>query len=177
MKQIFIVVALVQMVFMSQSSVIAQDSTAVWKEVKGKNYTISFPENWEVNKMGDVGVSLAAMAPLDRDKDPFRENFTMVVEPVEKQVDLKTYALASSNAALANVDDAVVSVSQLNPTKNGPNYEIIYSAKQEDMTLRFWQFYYISGGFAYTATMSGEYAYHTKYEDVFEKIAASLKFD
>lgn len=174
MKRICLIVALVQMVFIATTA-LAQVNTADWKEVKGTGYSISFPNDWEVNHMGDVGVSALAMAPLDRDNDPFRENFILVVEQVEKDVDLKTYALQSSKQILASLPDVDVLVSKLKDPKTDPYYEMVYTVEKGGLTLRYAQFYFIKDGFAYVITLACELRYHENYEAIFDQIAAGFK--
>ena len=45
-----------------------------WKSLSENNYSINYPDNWELNKAGQMGTSFILFSPLSSKQDNFKEN-------------------------------------------------------------------------------------------------------
>src|SRR5690606_27198573 len=54
-----------------------------WKTLTDSLYTFQYPENWEMNYTGQMGLSFLVVSPFENDADPFGENISLVIQDRE----------------------------------------------------------------------------------------------
>ena len=63
-----------------------------WKSLSENNYSINYPDNWELNKAGQMGTSFILFSPLSSKKDNFKENVNLLVQDLKgHDLDLDKY--------------------------------------------------------------------------------------
>ena len=93
----------------------------------GKDYVLQFPETWEINDTGLMGMDLIGLSPLENAEDAFRENVNVVLENLPKSMTAKEYL----RLALANLEKIYGLPIEKNFTKarvgNHEGYSLHYS--------------------------------------------------
>lgn len=50
-----------------------------WKTLNEKGYTIQYPNDWELNKSGQMGTSFIILSRLSSKNDKFCENVNLII--------------------------------------------------------------------------------------------------
>jgi hypothetical protein len=51
-----------------------------WETLTENNYSINYPDNWEINKSGQMGAKFILFSPLSSEEDQFKENVNFLVQ-------------------------------------------------------------------------------------------------
>lgn len=135
------------------------------------NYTISYPENWDLDISGQMNTSLLLFSKPSSDTDDFRENVNVMIQDLQGM----------------NLDmDGFVKISE-NQIKATPNSELFESKKLDDKYLMVWkgyingfnlkfkQYFYIIKDKAYVITFTAKENEYESYIEIGNKIIDSLK--
>jgi hypothetical protein len=148
----------------------------VWKSVNENSYSIQYPENWELNTSGQMGMSFILLSKQLSAEDLFRENINLIIQDLEGQnIDLDKYVELSEGQIKTLITNSNLMESK-RQNENGSEFQkVIYTGDQGSYHLKFEQNYWIKNGKAYVLTFTGEIDQFDRYKEVGEKIMKSFR--
>ena len=51
-----------------------------WKSINDTDFTVEYPENWELNRSGLLGTKFIVFSKLSSSTDKFRENVNLIIQ-------------------------------------------------------------------------------------------------
>jgi hypothetical protein len=151
-----------------------------WKTYSASNYTLQYPNNWELDDSGKLGTKFMLLSPTSSIADTFKENVNLVVEDLKGQkVNLDTYAKITEGQIETMIKNAKVVMSQRLSVGTEQVHKIVFTGRQNGFDLQTMQYYRIANGIAYVLTFSAEEDQFDAYAEVGEQILKSflLKVD
>lgn len=152
------------------------EANDVWKSVDENTYSIEYPENWELNTSGQMGMSFILLSKQVSPEDLFRENINLIVQDLAGQnINLDRYVELSENQIKTMITNGHL-LESTRHKENGLEFQkVIYTGDQGSYQLKFEQNYWIKNGKAYVLTLTGETDQFDLYKEVGEKIIKSFK--
>ena len=151
-----------------------QDETT-WKTHSGDNYSIEYPDNWELDESGIMGSSFFIFSSLDSKDDNFRENVNLMIQDLSAmKLDLDAFVDLSKTQILSLMTDGKILEDER--MKNGGNefHKLIFKATQGQYNLKTIQYYFIKDKKAYVLTLTLTEDTFEKYQVVGDKILNSF---
>ena len=149
-----------------------------WKSLSENDYSIKYPDNWELNKSGQMGTSFILFSPLSFEKDQFKENVNLIIQDLTgHNLDLDKYVAISEGQITTMITDGEI-LENKRMTTNNLNYQkVIYTGKQGIFNLKFEQYYWIIENNAYILTLTCEESQFDNYQKTGEKILNSFEIN
>lgn len=149
-----------------------------WKSLTENNFSIHYPDNWELNKSGQMGSSFILFSPLSSEKDQFKENINLIVQDLSgHNLDLDKYVELSENQIKTMITDGNIIDNKRVTTETFNYQKIIYTGKQGILNLIFEQYYWVVENKAYVLTLTCEENEFDNYKTTGEKILNSFKLN
>lgn len=147
-----------------------------WKTLDDPQYTIDYPENWEMTYTGQQGLSMIALSPKEMEKDKFRENVSVMIQDLKgKETDLKTFVDDNTNGVRDMITDSKLVENIESEGASGRYREVIYTGQQNDIELIYTQRFYIHKGSALVVSFTAQKAKYASFTDTRIKIFDSFK--
>ena len=168
MKKILITLLFVFATTMAYS----QDEPEMKVFTKGK-FTFSYPATWEVDDSGFNGTQFLVMSPLAGDDDSFQENVNLIEQDLSgTPMTLDGFIdLSIGQLTAAGADMLESSKTEDDPTR----HRQVFTLDSGGLTLKFIQYYWLQGDYAYVLTFTSMDDTFDQYMSVAEEIAKSLK--
>jgi hypothetical protein len=150
-----------------------------WKTYNAANYSIGYPDTWDLDDSGRMGMDIQVLSPQASPEDAFRENVNVVIQDLKGQPikDLDQYT-AYSLAQIKTMMKNSKLVSNERKRLNEQDYHrVVFNAEQGDMSFTFEQYYLIQKKKAYVLTLTCEADSFDTYSHVGESILASFSFN
>lgn len=147
-----------------------------WKSLNESNYSIQYPESWEVDKSGKMGLDLILLTKLSSPQDQFRDNINLLIQDLQGQnINLDKYVEISEGQIKTLITNGnLIESKRLN--ENGSEFQkVTYTGEQGVYKLKFEQFYWIKNGKAYVLTLTCELEQFETYKVIGEKILNSFR--
>ena len=147
-----------------------------WKVYAESNYSITYPDYWELDKSGQMGTSFILFSKPSSKEDLFRENVNLLIQDLKGQkINLDKYVEISEGQIKTMISNSdLIESKRLN--ENGNEFQkIIYSGDQGDYKLKFEQYYMIKNGKVYVLTLTCELEQFDEYKVIGEKILNSFR--
>jgi hypothetical protein len=147
-----------------------------WKILDQKEYTIQYPQDWELNTSGQMGTTFMILSTRSSDQDQFRENVNLIIQDISGQnINLDKYVEISEGQIKTMINNGnIIESKRLNA--NGLNFQKeIYTGKQGIYNLKIEQYYWVERQKAYILTLTCEVNEFEKFKDTGEKILNSFK--
>jgi serine/threonine-protein kinase len=150
----------------------AQASISDWKTLNQSEYSIQYPQDWELSQKGEMGTALIIFSPLKTKEYLFKENVNLMIQPLpgtsmtlEKFTDLSLEQIKT-----------MITNSKIEESKkiNDETSMVIFTGNQGDYTLKFAQYYKIKNNKAYIVTFTTENSEFDQYRDTGLKILNSF---
>ena len=173
MKKTFILPIL----FLAAASISFGQSTAVVTKTHAKdNYSIGYPENWELDTSGRMGSSFFLFSETSSTQDTFKENINLIVQDITGlDIDLDKYVEISSEQIKTMIPEGTI-LESTRKNKEGITYHsMIFTGKQQPYSLKFEQRYWIKNNTAYVLTLTCEKEQFDAYIEIGRKILDSFK--
>jgi len=146
------------------------------KSLTENNYSINYPEDWELNKSGLMGSSFILFSPLSSEQDQFKENINLLIQDLTgHNLNLEKYAAISEEQIKTMITDGNILESKRVTTDTLSHHQIIYTGRQGIFNLKFEQYYWVIGDKAYVLTLTCEETQFENYQKVGEEILNSFK--
>ncbi len=146
------------------------------KTLKGNDFQINYPEQWEVNQSGLMGSIFFIFSPLDDSTDKFRENINLVKQDLSGiKMSLDDFVILSEKQLKTIITDAKIIQSKRITKNNNEHHLIILEGKQGFFHLKTMQYYWINDNKAYILTFTAEADKFDNYFPKAKKIMDSFK--
>lgn len=145
---------------------------ANWITYTTNDFSLSFPETWEQDDSGLMGMTVQVLSPQASMEDVFRENVNLVVQdmkgqPVKNLDDYTAYSLAQIKTMITG--SKVISDERVK--RNGHEcHRVHFNAEQGAISYAFEQYYLVQDKKAYVLTLTCETDSFAAYSAVGEKI-------
>ena len=155
-------------------SVFGQSSE--WNSLNEKDYSIQYPDKWELNKSGQMGTSFIMFSQLTSENDQFKENVNLIIQDLTgHNIDLNQYVEISESQIKTMITDGNIISSNRIKNKETEFQRVIYTGKQGVLNLKFEQYYWVQNNKAYVLTLTCEINEFNDFKDIGEKILDSFK--
>jgi hypothetical protein len=139
------------------SGPITNESIANWKSINDKNFSIQYPPDWELNQSGQMSTTFILFAPLDSDKDPFKENVNLLMQDLQGyKMDLDQYTKVSEEQINKMITNSVIVESKRIKTPTDEYHQIIFTGDQGIFHLKYMQQYRVINEKAFVLTLTCE---------------------
>lgn len=147
-----------------------------WKFLNENIYSIQYPENWELNTSGQMGMSFILFSKQSSTKDQFRENVNLLVQDLAGQdIDLDKYVEISEGQIKTLITNSNL-IESKRQTENELEFQkVIYTGDQGIYKFKFEQLYWIKNGKAYILTLTCEIDQFDHYKETGKKILKSFR--
>ena len=153
-------------------------SVEKWESLIENNFSITYPNNWELENPGQMGTNFILYSPIDSAKDNFRENINLLTQ------DLKGYNLDLDQFITISIEQIKTILTEgemLESTKSTSNsldyQKLIYKGKQGIYNLKFQQYIWVVQDNAFILTLTCEEDQFDNYLLVGKKILNSFKIN
>lgn len=148
-----------------------------WLKLSGDNYSIQYPEDWQVNESGMMGTEFFLFAPPTSADDEFSENLNYIVIEVGNADGITAEQFAESTIAqIGQVMSDPILVDSDEVTLNGQAYlRVEYTAVQNGNPLHFLQYAHFKGTNMHLLTFTAPIDGYKDYEELAEEMIATFK--
>jgi hypothetical protein len=147
-----------------------------WLLLNESSYSIQYPENWELDKSGKMGLNLILLTKLSSEQDQFRDNVNLLIQDLRGQdINLDKYVEISEGQIKTMMNNSnIIESNRLN--ENGSEFQkIIYTGDLGVYKLKFEQYYWVKNEKAYALTLTCELNQFETYKVTGEKILNSFR--
>lgn len=146
-----------------------------WNSLNEKDFSIQYPEKWELNKSDLMGTSFILLSPLTSETDQFRENVNLIIQDLTgHNIDLNKFVEISESQIKTLVTDVNFISRNRIKDKRVEFQKLIYTGKQGMFNLKFEQYYWVQNDKAYVLTLTCEVNEFNNFKDIGEKILDSF---
>ncbi len=178
LKLIGIFVLVIHLTTCGQNSRDKTKAIKGWKILTEKNYSISYPNNWELNQSGLMNTKFILFSPLSSEQDQFKENVNLVIQDLTGyNINLDKYVEISESQVMTIITDGHIIESNRMTSEKLDYQKIIYTGKQGIFNLKFEQYYWVVDNMAYVLTLTCEENEFVNYQFEGEKILNSFIFN
>jgi|688.fasta_scaffold51727_3 hypothetical protein len=157
------------------SGQITNESISSWKTINDKNFSIQYPSDWELNQSGQMSTTFILFAPLDSDKDAFKENVNLLMQDLQGyKMDLDQYTKISEEQIKKMITNSVIVESKRIKTNTDEYQQIIFTGDQGVFHLKFMQQYRVINEKAFVLTLTCEQEKFESYRAAGENIFKSF---
>ena len=147
-----------------------------WKTISENNFKIEYPDNWELNKSGQMGTKFILFSKLSNSTDKFRENVNLIIQDLTgSNITLDKYVEISENQIKTLVVNGRIIESKRISDKEFEYHKMIYTGKQGVFDLKFIQYYWVIDNKAFVLTFTAEINEFDNFVQIGEKIMNSFK--
>jgi hypothetical protein len=148
------------------------------KTLNENGYSIEYPDNWDLNKSGQMGTSFMLFSKPSSSQDQFRENVNLIIQDLSGQsTSLDKYVEISEEQIKTMITNGNI-ISSKRLKSNGIEFQnVIFTGKQGIYNLKFEQYYWVIKQKAYVLTLTCEINEFENYKTTGEKILNSFKLN
>lgn len=147
-----------------------------WKELNETNYSIQYPDNWDMDKSGQMGTSFFIFSKQSSPQDQFRENVNLIIQNLHGQnISLDKFVEISEGQIKTIISNGNIIESKRLRENENEFQRVIYTGDQGIYKLKFVQYYFIKNEEAYILTLSCELNQFDSYKLTGEKILSSFR--
>ncbi len=158
-----------------QEAKIAQKNISNWKTLKESNYSIQYPDNWDLNQVGQMGTKFILFSQLDSSNDNFRENVNLIIQDLSgKNIDLDKYVEITEGQVKTMISNSSLIESKREKNNNGEFHKMVYTGDQGVFHLTFEQYFWVINDKAYVLTFTSEQNKFSSYKSIGEQILNSF---
>ena len=114
-----------------------------WKTLTENNYSIKYPESWELSKSNLMGTNFILFSPLTSKLDNFKENVNLLIQDLTGQdLNLTKYVEISESQVKTIITDGNILESERISNRDIIYHKLIYTGKQGVYELKFEQYFW-----------------------------------
>lgn len=160
------------------SALVASGQNNGWNSLNEKEYSIQYPEDWELNKSGQMGTSFMLFSQITSQTDQFKENVNLIIQDLAgHNVDLNKYVEISEGQIETIITDGEIISSNRIKNKASEFQKVIYTGKQGIFNLKFEQYYWVQNEKAYVLTLTCEEDEFNDFKEIGEKVLDSFRIN
>lgn len=154
----------------------AQNDLSNWETFNGDEYTINYPENWDINDSGYMGTDFIIISPLTGQFDDFRENINLIkVETQGNYSSLEQFVEINISSILALVNNSkIIESVQLSKNKQ-PYHKLRYTFSDNSLNLSVIQYYWLIDDIGYILSFTSKEETFEEYKIIGYGILDSFK--
>jgi hypothetical protein len=147
-----------------------------WRILDEPEYLIQYPDTFDLDKSGLMGMSFILLSKQTSQQDLFRENVNLLVQDLTgKNIDLDKYVEISEEQVKIMITDGNLIESKRFTNKDNEYQRLIYTGRQGQFHLKWQQKYWIENKKAFVLTLTCEESQYENYEFVGEEIMKTFK--
>ncbi|TVR78591.1 MAG: hypothetical protein EA412_08265 [Chitinophagaceae bacterium] len=148
-----------------------------WKVLNKANFTIHYPDTFELDKSGHMGSSFMLLSNQTSEHDFFRENINLIIQDLKGyNINLDQYVEISEGQINTMITDGnIIESERVKGNNNRELHKIIHTGKQGLFDLKWLQYYWVVNEKAYVLTLTTEINQFDNYLTVGEKIMNTFK--
>jgi len=155
----------------SNTEEIKTETPENWKTLTDSDYSIQYPDTFDLDKSGQMGMSFILLSKQTSQQDLFRENVNLLIQDLTGQnIDLDKYVEISEGQIKTMITDGNLIESKRLTDKSKKFQRVIYTGKQGQFDLKWQQFYWVENKKAYVLTLTCEMSQYDNYVSVGEEI-------
>ncbi len=155
---------------------ILSQSDIEFKQIIEDDYSISYPNDWELGKSGLMGTSFIVFSPLVSEQDQFRENVNLLIQDLSAyNIDLDMFVEISEGQIKTMIKNGNLLQSERLKKGDQEYQKVIYTGDQGNYKLKFEQYYLVKNNNAYILTLTCETQEFDDYHKIGENILDSFK--
>ncbi len=162
----------------SQKETKTEVNTAIqknWKSLDESDYSIQYPDTFEIDKSGQMGMSFILLSKQTSQQDLFRENVNLLIQDLRGQnINLDKYVEISESQIKTMITEGNLLESKRLTDKNKEFQRVIYTGKQGQFEFKWLQFFWVENKKAYILTFTCELNQFENYVSVGEEIMKSF---
>ena len=109
-----------------------------------QNFSIDYPNTWELTENGQMGSSFVIFSPLKNEEDKFRENSNLIIQDLTGyNLDLEGYTKLSISQIESMINDGNVLSSETVKKGGKSHQKVVFTGTQGEFKLKFEQHYQI----------------------------------
>lgn len=142
-----------------------------WILLDESDYSIQYPDTFEINKTGQMGTSFVLLSRLTSSQDQFRENINLLTQDLSNlNIDLDKYVEISESQIKEMFQNSSIIESKRIKNGNKEFQKIIYTGRQGRSDLKWLQYFWVENKKAYVLTLTCEENQFDNYAEVGESI-------
>lgn len=154
-----------------------KEQTENWTTLKGDNYAIQHPSNWDVDKSGQMNTSFFLFSPIENEIDDFRENINLIIQDLTGyDLTLEQFTELTESQVKTLITNANMISSETVERDNRTYQKMIYTGSQGVYNLQFEQFFWVIDNKAIILTLTCKEDAFNSYRKLGEKIMHSFKY-
>lgn len=147
-----------------------------WKTIDEVEYTIQYPDSFDLNSSGQMGVNFFLLSKQISQEDLFRENINLIIQDLSGQnIDLDKFVEISEEQIKTMITNSDLIESRRIKLNNSEYQKVIYTGVQGQFNLKYEQYYWVVKSKAYILTLTCELDQFENYKEVGEIIMNSFK--
>lgn len=149
-----------------------------WKLLREKDYSIQYPESWNLDRSGNMGLSFVLFSKPTHQPGQFRENLNLLIQDLTgKRMSLYKFVELSEKQLKSSLINVEILESRSMISQGKKFHKLIYTGSSDAFKLKFLQYYWIHNESAYILTLTCAIDAFDKYLEPAEKIMRSLRFE
>jgi hypothetical protein len=128
-----------------------------WKRHDTKEFSITYPEDWELDLSGQMGSSFLLFSNLTDAEDNFRENVNLMIQDLSGQpMNLNQFIELSENQVRTLITDGQLELSKRHTKDEREFHEFVYTGTQGLYKLKFMQYCWVESNQAKVLSFTAE---------------------
>lgn len=148
-----------------------------WKTLSENNYSIHYPDNWELDQSKKNGMSFMVLSPAESENDKVRENVNLLIQDIPDGMSMDQYIQVSENQIKNIIPNSAILKSARQLSGEFEYHKISYTGNEGQTNYKFEQDIFVKKGKAYILTLTCEQSQFDKYQEVGEKILNSFRLE
>jgi serine/threonine-protein kinase len=151
------------------------ETTVKWNTFEQQDFKVQYPDSFELNTSGDMGMTFILFSKLTSPQDKFRDNINLIIQDLTGlNMTLDQYVAISEEQVVTMITNGNIIESKRIKRNNSEFQKIICTGIQGQFDLKFMQYYIIKDEKAYVLTLTAEVDQFDNYKNVGEKIMDSF---
>jgi len=147
-----------------------------WRTIDEVDYSIQYPNAWDLDKSGQMGMSFMILSKQVNQQDGFRENVNLLIQNLAgMNINLDKFVEVSQEQIKTMITNGNI-IESKRVTENGRNFhQVIYTGELGPTQFKFKQYYWVEHEKAYVLTLTCEASQFDIYRETGEKIMNSFR--
>lgn len=146
-----------------------------WKNFAKDNFTLKYPENWDLDTSGQMNSKVLLFSKLSSNNDTFRENINVVIQNLQgMNIDMKRFVEITEQQIQATPNGKILENRKIDKG-NSEKHLMVWKGKINTFNLKFKQYFYIKNQKAYIITYTATENEYDNYLKIADKILNSFK--
>jgi len=147
-----------------------------WKTIDDPDYMIHYPDSFELNTSGQMGMSFMLLSKQTSSQDVFRENVNLLIQDLTgHNIDLDKFVEISEEQIKTMITNGNIIESKRIKSGDSEFQKVVYTGVQGKFNFKFEQHYRVVKSKAYILTLTCESSQFDKYKEVGGRIMNSFK--